>query len=866
MPNGHPAFWDHLPKVFASLAPLSSMPVAATFNMVYKNQSLDEVASEEATKALGGMDATDDFAYYADENAVDKAVYQLENPNALMTPWGPTLAAPEVEMVLMENPGIEPMMGLSPAEREAAAKDADDLIDNVGGWLGDFIGDVKEVAMAKGQDILQTGKDMFDTSMEMLGQTMSTTLATETIKSSMHPSNPDYENLMVSANPVEFGMYGGFEDDEWHVEPDMISTPAYAPGIMPGQTPPMSDDSWQYGPGFGFPSETGVTEIAEGDGGPSLLETLVDVFTASGDPFMGAPPAHGTVSVASDPANPDNPKHGTFVLHEELNSWLPDADEQIVWDVVEGVGEGVFTIAELQEWMGTHPELQEDRPELFSGLTWLIDMRPGAADSPLKDLGAYVEWDEIKNYTTPDQPTLAESIFGPKEEGVDSTVTNGATPSAMGPTAAQVGLETGVATGIADTEAAEAQYLPKFYQAMSKVPNANHSAVRANMDSLFYDAFVTFSIWAAPSGVQNMTPEVFAQFLDRPVMGMVEDPLDEDWDTGGAAREGYVWNPRLYTQGTEFDANIKMIKDALRDESIDPASQHLSLGANAAILAVFGGTGLPNQMNRDRLARLYSTGFDTGYISSRIHGTLRTTMDHWRKMGVEEWDIFDRMTKTPYEKAVMATPYGTDVGRPASREITPLQEPDYIDMMDPKLTGGTRGATPIAETLEPPLVTGTNIDMMNPLLTGGTREWETNPMIFPNINAAALPVSEVDPAQLAAHRAAQEAKMPWNTMPVSEAMYSEAAIELEGAPGGTVYKPYESPKVVKDISEERLRSMPTPFNEAQAERLSKGLSYQTGRWTGGPKHKWNAMSAEEKKRIMGTDEWVGGTTFVPTKA
>ena len=117
----------------------------------------------------------------------------------------------------------------------------------------------------------------------------------------------------------------------------------------------------------------------------------------------------------------------------------------------------------------------------------------------------------------------------------------------------------------------------------------------------------------------------------------------------------------------------------------------------------------------------------------------------------------------------------------------------------------------------------------------------------------------------AAYNAAQEDKTPWNTMPVSKEMYSEAAIGLEGAPVGTTYKGYESPIAVEGISEESLRSMPTPFDEEQAKRLSEGKPYKTGYWKGGSKVQWDALSAADKQTIMAGDLWVAGTTFVPTK-
>ena len=84
--------WEHMPKVFLDLMALSGMSVEALFSRVYDNKSIDQIAAEEASRSLGVMGPEDEFASYSDENAVDKAVYQLENPNALMTPWGPTLA------------------------------------------------------------------------------------------------------------------------------------------------------------------------------------------------------------------------------------------------------------------------------------------------------------------------------------------------------------------------------------------------------------------------------------------------------------------------------------------------------------------------------------------------------------------------------------------------------------------------------------------------------------------------------------------------------------------------------------------------------------------------------------------------------
>ena len=87
----------------------------------------------------------------------------------------------------------------------------------------------------------------------------------------------------------------------------------------------------------------------------------------------------------------------------------------------------------------------------------------------------------------------------------------------------------------------------------------------------------------------------------------------------------------------------------------------------------------------------------------------------------------------------------------------------------------------------------------------------------------------------------------------------------ERMPGGTTYTPSESTVAVPDIAPETIASMPTPFNEEQAERLAKGLPYRQGRWTGGTKAQFDRLSARDKRTIMAGDLWVAGTTFVPTK-
>ena len=795
------AVWDNLPKVFASLMPLASMPIGATFNMVFKNQSLDEAASEEASKALGGIDGADDFAYYSDENAIDKAMYQLTNPNALMTPWGPTLDDANIDMILMENPGLESMSDLSPAAREALVRDADDLIDNAGagGWLNDFMDSAKDNAMALGLDVIETGKNMFDQSMTMLGDTMSKSLPAQVINSSLPSSGPEVGNI---------GRVG--------LGSPMINVSGTA--VAGPSTDPVP------------------SAIKKGTKRMSYANTV----EVSDQAILNE---HFNSSLYSDESD--------LEIFEDFVAGLREPDPEIGWK-----------LPGIQNWIEVTPELKTERPELFNALTWAIDMKIETDESRMHPEDK-VNWGDITDYTRPVDTGMPAWLVS--DEGTEE-----ADKAAPPPTPAQIAFERGGVESLAESEIVKALFVPKFYQAMSKVPNANHSAVQENMEALFDDAWINFAIWTAPSGAQNMTPEAFAQFLDRPGL-TVGDYGDLEVDTARAApREGYVWDPKRHTQGEMFYANIEKIKDALREESLDPGGAYSQ--GNSAILSVFGQNagyrGSTGKYNRDRLAQLYATGFETGYIATGIHETVGTTMDYWRNMGVEEWDIFDRMTKTPYEKAVAATPYGE---RDYSIPQTPTAVPQapMINMMDPQLTGGTRqsamtaGQLPLAET-----VTGPGINMMDPQLTSGTRG--------PGLYAAAFPPQgreDLNQADLAAYEATTK---PWRNFPVSAGMHDEALSQLEAArydaegermPGGTGYKPYEStvaPAPDEKIPDETLRSMPEPFDDEQDARRKRGLPYLTGRWTGGTKAQFDRLSLRDKELIRSGDLWVSGTTFVPT--
>ena len=102
---------DSIPSAFANIQALSNMREERTWDVVNgmpPKQAFDReveqfMYGEQESDAMF-MDA--DSILNDDPDALQKAAFQLDNPDALMTPHGPALSNDEVDSILLSNPAI----------------------------------------------------------------------------------------------------------------------------------------------------------------------------------------------------------------------------------------------------------------------------------------------------------------------------------------------------------------------------------------------------------------------------------------------------------------------------------------------------------------------------------------------------------------------------------------------------------------------------------------------------------------------------------------------------------------------------------------------------------------------------------------
>lgn len=864
-----PPPWEHIPRVFADLMALSGMPMEATFGMVYQNKTLDQVAAEEASKSLGVMGPDDELAGYASENAIDKAMYQLENPNSLMTPWGPTLDDQSVDMILMENPGIQDMVSLPPELRDSDARDADDLINNAGGWLDDFMQGVRENAMSLGQDVAQTGRDMFDSSMEMMEEVTRKTLATKAIESSMHPYN-QIRNIGEAIFPVYTAEASHIplvhRDEDGNIVPTEMTT--------------GEEDLFEGGLAQPTLSTTPQLEELEGT---SLLESAL-----TGAQQVASGLTAIEQNILTDVNNPANPNYERHRINLELDEGLrpgvegevdPDyqpTDQVIFLNMVAALITGDYIVEDVQGWIDWHPEFETERPALYSSLVWITDnLKQG---DPLMEASEYgaglranINWIDAMRWTTTQAiPTIHPGVSDAPVVGPDSGVTNKEIVSTVEDIFPNM-LEVHGRGAVSETPEVEASYFKKFKEAVANTPNGKHGAVEGSIVNLYHDAHVIFAIHNAAKGGDATSLEAFENFLDRPVRGSPADPR----------REGYVWNPDMYTSVTAIDEQGHTLGDKV--EKIQSALDAYYKNPGDAlpqdfdnIVKIFAVDQF-SEAKRDRLMQLYATNFDTGFASSKIHGTLKRMIANWRNDNRPEWEIINIMFKTPYQKAAPYLEDTEDEEDFASRAYMP-QRQEAIDMRGPGRSMYSRTDPSLwTDPMDPKFISGTR-GQLDPLTYSSTTDPIHRGMYFPSLDPAKMPAATSEPVPSLQERArgkqyaaenpfmAQvlQNKLDWDAMDRYNAMIG--ADDLGGGDidhlASQVFTKPRTPEfgrggpAFEGLSREHLLSMPEPFDALENEKRMAGRPYSTVLKIGGVIQKDEAGNPIRGTNFVPTDRWV----------
>ena len=752
----------NIPTAFLNIIPLSQLPEKSTFDMLFGGKTIEEVATgygiDYATVpvGLGWEDEDDDWGWMdmGDPDALDKAKYQAENPNAIMTPWGPALAPEAVDAIIDDNPGVQSLLGLTPEEIDEIAADADAIID--------------------------AGGDNFDTIIE---QGNAAAMA---------------ENL--DPNEVLTGMVD-----------EMANTPSPSDTLFGGQ--PIDEFAADYGINYAA-AEEGFGEEEEGPWWQNWLEN------------SSFSPLNWGVETA-EAYDPAWAQYGADLAEEaKAKEEAAQADAAFL-ETLLGLSNDEI-IAAIQG-------------ELDSG-----DLFPASVEAlGQKHADKYGLVQTVLGLAGQDPLDMTKNAAGTVPDVIDLDSLPGGGPAAIvNNELHKIYFET---TGaLPDDRAKEAETLFWLYK---------HEAVGS-------------------------------QFDNKDKVGSLYKPFLTD----------YIKNRYKYTSGADFDAAIQRLSEQLTKQDAEGPD---GTGYGRFADAYFGGDDKDDITRRKILIKLYNSG--SSYGPSEMHAGIEQGMAGWELKGKTPAEIFALYTmpkyipgsegQDPYYHPADAGTSGLGATQPYEYDTIGLRDPALSftpELYSPGIqrfgmpgeTMATRHPRFRTDPFQPLPTVYDRTGMRDPAesltqeLLGGvadrfgtsSNQWPYDPMRVPGINAAALPISSPDPAEIAAYLAAQEAKMPWNTMPVSKEMYSEAMTQLASAKPGTSYKAYESKKAVKGIPQEQLESMPEPYNDEQRGRRDKGLPYITGRWTGGSKAKWMAKSEAEQAAIRGGDLWVSGTTFVPTKA
>ena len=789
-----------IPTAFLNIIPLSQLPEQSTFDMLFGGKTIEEFAAgygiDYATVPVGLGWEDDDWGWMdmGDPDALDKTKYQVENPNAIMTPWGPALAPEAVDAIIDDNPGVQSLLGLTSEEIEEIEADADAIIDAGGDNFNIIFEQGNAAAMA--------------------------------------------ENL--DPNEVLTGMVD-----------EMANTPSPSDTLFGGQ--PIDEFAADYGinyaaaeEGFGEEEEDGIN-LDSGTETPGI--DLLDEDRQFLDSLL-------------DLSDSEILSH----IDEAMKDWLPAES--------------------VTSWVEDHPEW-----------SYMVSTKYNLGQAALT-LASGTDYNDLLKMPSaidPSTPTPTPTPASTDEDGIP-----------FGP---------GVPSWLAP-EKLSMQMRGAFIEALNKQPHPTSKGYtmggllteQQKLDR-YNEAKVVF--WLDKENFEGSVETIAKEFAAF---------LNKYWNNPEAHAE--------YTDKTKLIEKAQLLARYFADpKGMQEGEEDVGDIYPSYADEIFGQEAPYGKANRSILLKLARSGRGFGdHPANRYVDSKMASDERWGK----DWAVsFGEMVPNMPTQVVQQPVYSegptfaewVSGGYPASEWPGDSDDATMVDLMTDIPPSDIYYGTgyPFGRP-------GVTMGMLRPEPVGGTDDWKITPSgrlynptmgiwedkddfsqriarggmvpddapgpqdpkaslgqefygvgdpvgLPPMIlggqaypNPASLPPSNISAAEIAAYLAAQEAKMPWKTMPVSKAMYGEAMTQLASAKPGTSYNAYESKKAVKGIPQEQLESMPEPYNDEQRGRRDKGLPYITGRWTGGSKAKWMAKSEAEQAAIRGGDLWVSGTTFVPTKA
>ena len=811
------AFWDNFPKVFASIVPLSSMSLGATFGMVYNNKSLDDVVKDEVAtrdrEAQGELGDEMDFDIpddLDDPDAVNKALFQAQQgptgPGAFMTPYGPALSDEGVMAVLDENPAMKSLIGLDPLESEEVQQEAGNLLEQAGDFIEDLWHWGGDMAAEEGGDALEVAKGLFDTVAPYVTSAVDTSLAGQVIQSAQQTTmEQSYDDLLL---------------------------------MPPGQ-------AMQTGVGAGVETE----DEEDGEGWfQTIVGAVEDAVTTAND-FGAFLPGGDPVGYVAEQRQMEQQRIPDLMDDALIPNAAEDygaTDNEILSDFFSMRMQGEISDDDLDLFLDRHPEFKTERKGLWDGMAGVKDIVslhdstpaswpgvPYREEAPFSlDLadytpGVWQEWALLANYTHPPINPLFPVVV---KEGDTKTPAEKAAAYTGGPDQTGVSLS-GMGTGAAlkGPLATEPNLTKVFHAVMAVVPGGNHPSVRAMSDELEAEAELMFWLWHGTyahtalvqdgaAGDFTDVESYFRAFLSSDYKNPVTGEVTGD-------KIGYLWNPDVYRSGEQFLQKVAELKNLMALYAQEGAEMP-GFETATPLLTLFGADDEDSYNRLAGLATLYVTGGHKGYMAQRIQNTMLRNMNYKdTKKGMTPTQAFAEATVSP------------SVGQPFSAPPSPQPEYDFSDIAALKASpaynmgvGGIQRAMPAQPEYDFSDIKAVQDSLEYNLGAEEAKMW------FPPLDPTALPATTASggPGEL------EKSLTPAAWAAYLHYVSAEPKVLYAGAPSGV------SEVTGKAITKaEHLASMPEPFDDDERVKRAKGLPYKQGRFDD-------------------AGNWVAGTHFVPT--
>ena len=474
---------DNIPTTFSSLSQLAGMSNDAMLAMLY-GDSLSEAMMGEEEALYGG--AMLPGMEMDEENALEKVKYQMENPNAIMTPWGPALSPEEMDMMLQDNYGLEFLIGVPESQQAELMADADLIMNRMGNELDD----VKDIGEDMGmRENISPFESMKNLAGDVLLGAIDSLFPPDTVYGA-EPGMPDQTDQMLDGGSPGLGDILGKYAGIWATRGD--------PNLRRGE-------QWTDEPIY----QPEVVQRGAGKENPDPeIKMILDSFMANTDPSHFLDKVTEMLQEQDDPDNPGqtlepilspyqvglwlNQLETPLVVNEQINPNHPlRSIIEPLYDVLSGTTEGMPTTTGVTQ-QPTVSETQQVSSNIPSIETQQVSSN-------------------IPSLTSTDNLDIRNAILNAQE------------------------LTPGV------------NYYRPFYNAINKLENAGDPDFRAAIPTIMSDTLALFWFWEgdkafATKDNPETTEKLYADFLDRYISGeLVEDVP--------STRRGKAFNDRVQWLG-----------------------------------------------------------------------------------------------------------------------------------------------------------------------------------------------------------------------------------------------------------------------------------------------------------------------------